>query len=137
MIVSYGYNVAEITKDTVTANIGRAVTDSFDHKITLWNKRSFTQGALKNLVVGGGVIWRSDALRTYRNNSPAYADGYLRVDAMAGYAFKIGQTGYRVTLNAKNLSPVKLGPFGFKPGTNDGYYFKTKPEFILSLDIDL
>lgn len=137
VIVSYGYNLAEITKDAVRANIGRAVNNSFDHKITLWNKRSFTQGALKNLVVGGGVIWRSDALRTYRNNSPAYADGYFRLDAMAGYAFKIGQTGYRVTLNAKNLAPVKLGPFGFKPGTNDGYYFKTKPEFILSLDIDL
>lgn len=137
VIVSYGYNVAEIAKDTVAVNVGRQVTDSFDHKVTLWNKRTFTTGALKNLVVGGGVIWRSDALRTYRNNNPAYADGYLRVDALAGYAFKIGRTGYRVTLNAKNLNPVNLGPFGYKPGTNEGYYFKSKPEFILSLDVDL
>jgi iron complex outermembrane receptor protein len=136
VVLSYGYNRAEITSDPVQTNIGREVNNSFDHKLTLWNKRSFKTGPLKGLVVGGGMIWRSDALRTYRNNAPAYSDGFFRADAMAGYAFKIGETAYRVTFNAKNLTRVNLGPVGYKPGTNDGYYFKTDPEFILSVDAD-
>jgi len=51
VVVSYGYNVAEITNDTVRTNIGRQVTDTFDHKITVWNVYSFTLGALKRLLI--------------------------------------------------------------------------------------
>jgi len=134
VVLSYGYNVAEITNDTVRANIGRQVSETFDHKITVWNKYSFTRGALKGLLLGGGVIWRDDALRTYRNNQPAWSEGFFRADVMAGYGFKRPEATYRITLNAKNLTRVNLGPVGFKPGTNEGYYFKTDPEFILSFD---
>jgi len=134
VVVSYGYNVAEIANDTVRTNVGRQVTDTFDHKITVWNKYSFTRGALKGLVLGGGVIWRDDALRTYRNNQPASSEGFFRADVMAGYGFKRPEATYRITLNAKNLTRVNTSPVGYKPGSNDGYYFRTDPEFILSFD---
>lgn len=134
VVLSYGYNVAEITRDTNRASIGRQVNDTFDHKVTLWNKYTFTRGALKGLLVGGGMIWRDEALRTYRDNQPAWADGFFRADALAGYAFKFRDVPYRVTLNAKNLTRVNFSPVGFKPGSNEAYYFKSDPEFILSLD---
>jgi len=53
---------------------------------------------------------------------------------MAGYGFKRPEATYRITLNAKNLTRVNVGPVGFKPGSNEGYYFKIDPEFILSSD---
>jgi hypothetical protein len=81
------------------------------------------------------VQWRSEEVRTYRNNSIAYADPTHRVDLLAGYVLKRTEATYRFTVNAKNLSRSRGQPVGFKPGSNDGYYFKSDPELIFSLEV--
>jgi len=143
VIATYSYNDTFISRDINTALIGRQVNATFEHKWSIWNKYVFTEGALAGVFVGGGVQWRGDKLRSYRNNAtgvptPAFQKPNTRVDLLMGYKRKAYGVPVTLSLNAKNLTKGEALTsgnqfvFGFKPGTNYGYYFTPKIEYVFS-----
>ena len=145
VIATYSYNDVFISKDIAPALVDRQVNATFNHKWTLWNKYEFAEGPAKGLYFGGGVQRRGEKLRSYRNNAagvplPAFQKPMTRVDLLLGHKGKAFGVPYQISVNAKNLtrsesvSSGNAAVFGFKPGSNEGYYFKPKPEYVFTAE---
>lgn len=131
VVGSYAWTNAEIDADTNPANIGRQVNGSFHHKVTLWNKYTFSEGPWDGFYVGGGFKWRGEKLRTYISGAPAFEKPVFTLDALVGYKWKTSNAEWRISLNVKNLLQDEVVS-GFRPGTTEGFYFKQPTEYALT-----
>jgi iron complex outermembrane receptor protein len=100
VIASYAYTDAEVTKDTVLANIGSRLSNIPKHSASLWTNYEIQTGSLKGLGFGVGFNYvgeRFGGLPTsYR------ADAYFLTNA--GVFYRTGK--WRFAVNVKNLFDV-------------------------------
>jgi iron complex outermembrane receptor protein len=71
--------------------------------VNLWQKYTFTGGALKGFYVGGGV---NSLGKTYVHPSatvPIFSEPVVLFDALVGYATKLGNRPANFRLNVRNL----------------------------------
>lgn len=79
-----------------------------EYSINLWNKYSFTEGALAGLTLGGGLRYRSEIVvsnsRDWNANRGGVTAGdYVVFDALVGYATEIWGVQTTFNLNVTNL----------------------------------
>lgn len=100
IVASYAYIDAEITKDTIPANIGSRLANIPKHSASLWTTYEIQQGSLKGLGFGVGFNYvgeRFGGLPTsYR------ADSYFLTNA--GVFYRTGK--WRLAINVKNLFDI-------------------------------
>jgi iron complex outermembrane recepter protein len=106
LIGTYAYTDARITKDnpspdTGLSNQGHRLPNAPEHSGSIWAKYAFNHTSLSGLSLGAGVFLVGD--REGDNENTYQLPSYARLDAMAGYAWKIG--GYRLStqININNL----------------------------------
>ncbi len=155
IIGGYSYNDTFVSDgvanpDSPEEAIGALIEETYKHKVALWNKYTITEGAMKGWFFGGGFTWKSkEVIQPDRNGSPAFFEPVTRVDLLAGFSGKMGETPYTISLNIKNLTgednlnnnlnEIGTGSKrelqgGFKPGSNNTFTFfgDQDPEFVLS-----
>ncbi len=71
---SYAFIDAEIIEDDDPALIGERIGGAPEHSANFWGRYDFTHGALKNIGVGLGTVYRGDRLSWYgdRIELPSY-----------------------------------------------------------------
>lgn len=108
VIAGYSYIDAVTTKDATHPSLaGLRFANAPLNSGSLWSTYKLPSGALKGLQVGGGVVYRSDALAWENPTGLAYlADripNYAVVNVMAGYEFTFNGRRMRAQLNINNL----------------------------------
>lgn len=118
LIGSYAYTDARITHDvaqttdvdgnvtgTTPGNQGHRLPLVPEHAGSLWLKYAFVKApvtlALRGLNLGIGVYVASD--RQGDKENTFILPGYARLDAMAGYSWKVGLSKITAQLNVRNL----------------------------------
>jgi iron complex outermembrane recepter protein len=135
-VLSYGYKTVEITNDPDETKIGQ-VQNGYHHKVSLFNKYTWTGGSLRGLSANAGAIWRSESQRTPdRFGAPAYEKAQWQLQAGLGYQLVVGRTKYRLGFAAKNLFKLSERTSGYIPGTRNPYYLDNPAEYLFSLDVE-
>jgi iron complex outermembrane recepter protein len=135
-VFSYGYKTVKITNDPVAAKIGQ-VQNGYHHKVSIFNKYTWTEGRLDGASANFGVVWRGKSQRTPdRFGAPAYEHAQWQLQAGIGYKFVVGRTKYRLGFAAKNLFKLSERSSGYIPGTRDAYYLENPAEYLFSLDVE-
>ena len=120
-LVSAGYTRMDTKVEsgkTITANGVNALTYTPKQAATLWTSYTLPMG----LKIGGGLRYQDKLLRGTDGaiGTPAYADGYTVVDAMASYSFT---KNVDVQLNVYNvgdksyISAINKSGYRYTPGT--------------------
>ena len=120
-LVSAGYTRMDTKVEsgkTITANGANALTYTPKQAATLWTSYTLPMG----LKLGGGLRYQDKLLRGTDGaiGTPAYADGYTVVDAMASYAVN---KNVDVQLNVYNvgdksyISAINKSGYRYTPGT--------------------
>ena len=120
-LVSAGYTRMDTKVEsgkTITANGVNALTYTPKQAATLWTSYTLPMG----LKIGGGLRYQDKLLRGTDGaiGTPAYADGYTVVDAMASYSFN---KNVDVQLNVYNvgdksyISAINKSGYRYTPGT--------------------
>ncbi|GLK57362.1 iron complex outermembrane receptor protein [Methylopila capsulata] len=113
IIASYNYNDAEITKDSVEANIGNEPLVTPRHTASLWADYTFQNGVLEGFGLGAGVRYVGSTFSTNSNvtnipgNLARKNDAYTLFDAGARYDFGKASPklqGVTLAVNATNLA---------------------------------
>lgn len=121
VIVSYGYNDAEIVEDAVEEFIGARIGGAPKHNANFWGRYDFRNKTLKGIGLGFGVQYVDEKYTWY---NPTYATDrillpeYTIFDAAVYY--RLSNTGMQLTLKINNLfddtywlgglNPSRLGP---------------------------
>lgn len=135
-VLSYGYKTKETTDDVNTANIGRP-HNIYKHKISLFNKYTWSDGPLAGMSANVGMTYRSKRQRHHnRFGAPAYEDPRFGLQAGIGYKWEGEHMKYKIRLAAKNLGKFTESSSGYVPGTRDAYYQELPAEYLLSFDIE-
>lgn len=113
VIASYAYTDAEITRDN-SAREGNRINQVPEHALSLWGRYDFAgTSPLSGLTLGfGGVALDGrpgDLVNSFK------LPGYVRLDAMAAYRFRLGSSALTAQLNVRNLA--------------DTYYFASTEPF--------
>lgn len=141
IVFGYAYNSAEISADPDETIVGRQQNGTFKHKATLWNKYTFSEGALKGAFVGGGFQWRGERLIQYRDGTPAFHNPYVRLDLMFGWEATLWDVPVEIAVNIQNLLqedntsnglPRRDLMEGWQPGTHEPYEFEGEIEYFLT-----
>jgi len=136
-VLSYGFKQITITKDTKVANIG-VLQNGIKHKVSVFNKYTFTNGRLKGLALNAGLQWFGKNKRTNdRFGAPAYAKAKWNAQVGMSYGWKWAKVKYQANFSIKNLYSLNFRTNGYIPGTRDAYYRDLPQEFLLSLDMEL
>lgn len=101
---SYFFQKNEITNPAEPREIGSHLESVPRYTVSLWNKYTFTTGALRGAYVGGGVTALGE---TYVHPSwtvPVKSDAVALVDFLAGYATKLGGVPVDFHLNVRNAA---------------------------------
>ncbi len=101
---SYFFKKNEISNPSDAREIGSHLESVPRYTVNLWNKYTFTTGALKGGFVGGGVNVLGE---TYEHPSwtiPIKSEEVALFDAVIGYATKFGNLPAELRLNARNLA---------------------------------
>ncbi|MEN0048796.1 MAG: TonB-dependent receptor [Bacteroidota bacterium] len=121
LVVSYGFNDAEIVEDAIEEFIGERIGGSPQHNANFWARYDFTDKVLKGIGIGFGVqsvserfTWYNPTYDTDRVLLPAYTV----LDAAVYY--RPNNTGIQLILKVNNLldetywlgglNPSRLGP---------------------------
>ncbi len=106
MIGSYAYTDATITNDvTSPANVGHRLPFAPTHQGSLWLKYDVNEGWLNGFSFGGGVY---TAGRRYGDAANSYYDhAYARLDLMAAYKRKLGDTTLTTRVNINNVNDAE------------------------------
>ena len=135
-VFSYGYKDVKTTFDTDASKIGRKGND-FDHKLSVFNKYTWSEGRLEGLSTNMGLVWRSERQRTHdRFGAPAYEDARYTLQAGLGYKWGGEKYQYKLNFAAKNLFKLDKETSGWVPGTREAYYQDLSEEFLLSFDVE-
>lgn len=107
IIGSYAYTDTKITKDTTVddqgnfTRLGNRLPNAALHAGSLWAKWDFQQPELQGFSLGAGVYLAGQRQGDFENSYQL--PGYARLDAMAAYQWKIGDTKLSAQLNVNNL----------------------------------
>lgn len=95
---------SEVIKDTASPIlVGRRLAMSPEHTFALWQRYTFTQGALKNLTVGGGVRHQSNISATLQPIFGLKLENATPVDLLLAYDAKAFGRLVKYQLNLKNV----------------------------------
>jgi len=134
-VLSYGYKTKVTSADDDQSRVGRP-HDIYKHKISIYNKYTWSEGPLSGFSANGGVTWRSKEQREYdRFGAPAYENPRFGLQAGIGYKWEGERANYQLRLVAKNLGKFEESSSGYVPGTRDAYYQKLPAEYLLSFDV--
>jgi outer membrane receptor protein involved in Fe transport len=101
---SYFFKKNEVSNPSDVREVGSHLESVPRSTVTLWQKYTFTNGALRGFYVGGG----GTALgKTYMHPSwtvPITSDPVVLFDAMIGYTTKVQNIPVNLRLNARNLA---------------------------------
>lgn len=100
LIASYAYTDAVITKDN-RGNQGHKLWNVPNNSGSLWAKYSVQESFLRGLNFGAGAYIVGE--REGNNANDWQMPGYVRVDALIGYAWNVGQSKVTAQLNVNNL----------------------------------
>ncbi|MCK9609229.1 MAG: TonB-dependent receptor [Methylomonas sp.] len=100
LIASYAYTDAVITKDN-RGNQGHKLWNVPNNSGSLWAKYSVQESFLRGLNFGAGAYIVGE--REGNNANDWQMPGYVRVDALIGYAWNVGQSKVTTQLNVNNL----------------------------------
>lgn len=101
---SYFFKKNEISNPSDPREVGSHLESVPRYTVNLWNKYTFTTGALRGAFIGGGATVLGE---TYEHPSwtvPVKSDEVVLFDAMIGYATKLGTLPVELRLNARNLA---------------------------------
>ncbi|HET7536156.1 MAG TPA: TonB-dependent receptor, partial [Candidatus Didemnitutus sp.] len=105
---SYANTDHQFTKSAVPATIGETYPQAIKTRYSLLTRYSFVEGAVKGLMVGGGLSGGSKSLQDYQNfngkDVARYWPGRTTLELFAGYHFKVFNQKSMVQLNIKNLT---------------------------------
>jgi outer membrane receptor protein involved in Fe transport len=100
---SYFFKKNEISNPSDPHEIGSNLESVPRYTVNLWNKYTFTEGALRGMYIGGGA----NALgETYEHPSwtiPIKSDPVIIFDALIGYALKVQTLPVDVRVNVRNI----------------------------------
>jgi iron complex outermembrane receptor protein len=107
VVLAYGYNASQITKDpTRPQNVGKRTTNIPRNQGSLWNRYTFKEGALKGFGAGLGVIYVGS-----RRGNPSLSDlpglespSYTRIDARLTYERKLFGYPTSFAVSANNIT---------------------------------
>lgn len=107
LVFSYAYikdaYVVSNTDDPKTE--GMRLPSSPRNSISLWNKYTFTDGALDGFFVGGGFVHRDDSRL---NTDPAQVllgpPSFDRIDLLVGYSGTLGDNPFRLEVKMNNVT---------------------------------
>lgn len=101
---SYFFKKNEISNPSDAREVGSHLESVPRYTVNLWNKYTFTTGALRGAFVGGGANVLGE---TYEHPSwtvPIKSDEVVLFDAMIGYSTKFGALPVELRVNARNLA---------------------------------
>ncbi|MEO7413817.1 MAG: TonB-dependent receptor [Opitutaceae bacterium] len=101
---SYFFKKNEVSNPSDAREIGSHLESVPRYTVSFWNKYTFTTGALRGAYVGGGVTAMGE---TYEHPSwtvPIKSEAFALVDAVIGYAAKLGEHPIDFRVNARNLT---------------------------------
>ncbi len=101
---SYFFKKNEISNPSDAREVGSHLESVPRFTVNVWNKYTFTTGALRGWYVGGGATAIGE---TYEHPSwtiPIKSDEVVLFDAIVGYATKLGRFPVDVRLNGRNLA---------------------------------
>ena len=147
LIGSYAYIDSKITKDvgvvydeqfnvvaTNDGNKGNRLWNVPRNSSSLWTTYEFEAGDLRGLKFGAGMIARDQ--REGDNTNSFQLPGYVTVNLMAGYSWKVGPTKLSTQFNVNNLldkdyydSASGARYQGIMPGTPRNFMGSVKVEF--------
>jgi len=106
LIGTYAFTHTEITNDiTAPENVGHRLPYAPEHQGSVWLKYDFNYGPLKGFSLGGGVF---AAGRRFGDQANSYFDdAYARVDLMAAYKKKLGDTTLTTQVNINNVNDAQ------------------------------
>lgn len=100
---SYFFKKNEITNPAERREIGSHLESVPRYTISLWNKYTFTTGALKGAYVGGGFTAMGESYVHPSWTVPIKSDPVLLPDVLVGYVTKIGGLPFDFHASARNL----------------------------------
>jgi iron complex outermembrane receptor protein len=101
---SYFFEKNEVSNPSNAREVGSHLESVPRYTVNLWNKYTFTDGALLGGYVGGGATALGE---TYEHPSwtvPIKSDAVVLFDAIVGYATKIGGVPVDLRVNIRNLA---------------------------------
>ncbi|MDP3069378.1 MAG: TonB-dependent receptor [Opitutaceae bacterium] len=101
---SYFFRKNEISNPSDAREVGSHLESVPRFNVNVWNKYTFTTGRLRGAYIGGGVNVLGE---TYAHPSwtvPVKTDTVALIDAVVGYATKIGGLPVDVRVNVRNLA---------------------------------
>lgn len=106
---------AEVTKSNTAANVGQPLAYTPENTFNLWNRYEFTSGALKGVILGGGLRHNDAARISSDPNIVVKADAFTIYDLMAGYKFTVFTRPVTAQANVKNVADKRYreGSDGF------------------------
>lgn len=108
IVASYAYVNHEFTESAVASTIGQTYPQAIKNRWALLTKYSFTDGPLKNFMVGVGVAGGTKSLQDYvsfnGNTVARYEPGRTTVELFGGYKMKLYGYNTFIQLNIKNLT---------------------------------
>lgn len=108
IVASYAYVNHEFTESAIAETIGQTYPQAIKNRWALLTKYSFTDGPLKNFMVGMGISGGTKSLQNYvtfqGKTYARYEPGRTTVELFGGYKFKFYGYNAMVQLNVKNLT---------------------------------
>ena len=101
---SYFFRKNELSNPSEPREVGSHLESVPKYTATFWNKYTFGRGSLHGWYVGGGASLIGE---TYMHPSwtvPIKSDAVLLIEAMAGYATRLGNIPTNFRLNVRNLT---------------------------------
>ena len=101
---SYFFKKNELSNPSEPREVGSHLESVPKYTVTFWNKYTFPRGALHGWYLGGGASLIGE---TYMHPSwtvPIKSDAVLLLEAMVGYATKLGNIPANFRLNVRNLT---------------------------------
>jgi iron complex outermembrane receptor protein len=101
---SYFFRKNEVSNPSEPREVGSHLESVPRFNVNVWNKYTFTTGRLRGAYIGGGVNVLGE---TYAHPSwtiPVRSETVALIDAVVGYATKIGELPIDVRVNVRNLA---------------------------------
>jgi outer membrane receptor protein involved in Fe transport len=124
---SYFFKKNELSNPSDAREVGSHLESVPRFTVNLWNKYTFTSGALRGWYVGGGATAIGE---TYEHPSwtiPIKSDEVVLFDAIVGYETKLGEFPVNMRLNARNLADKRY--------LNGTFQYGEPRTFMLSMGV--
>jgi outer membrane receptor for monomeric catechols len=97
--------------------------------VTLWNKYTFTSGALKGAYFGFGGRYVGSVHVHPSWAAPVYANNIYTYDLLVGYPVSLGKVNADVSLRVDNLTDKFFFDQSFRPATGRTIYLSNRLKF--------